>query len=210
MASEIQVARGSLAARDPNTLLDAELFWVPENISNDAEKGYRRRTDIPFDRGTLYIGRPSSLIPSEHLSDITPMPIAGERSYKGMVYRGQITSEKGIVDENGNIYKTFKYVREGDFFVFSNWAAPGGQFEKDRFKDGDILLITRASYKIAPDLSKNIGNVNAEDIDYIKINAFAGEARNIDYAPVDGLPANNVQDALTQLNNTKISYLTLI
>ena len=206
MASEIQVARGSLAARDPNTLLDAELFWVPENISNDAEKGYRRRTDIPFDRGTLYIGRPSSLIPSEHLSDITPMPIAGERSYKGMVYRGQITSEKGIVDENGNIYKTFKYVREGDFFVFSNWAAPGGQFEKDRFKDGDILLITRASYKIAPDLSKNIGNVNAEDIDYIKINAFVGEARNIDYAPVDGLPANNVQDALTQLNNTKISY----
>ena len=49
MASEIQVARGSLAARDPNTLLDAELFWVPENISNDAEKGYRRRTDPAAD-----------------------------------------------------------------------------------------------------------------------------------------------------------------
>lgn len=206
MASKIQVARGSLAARDPNTLLDAELFWVPENISNDAEKGYRRREDIPFDRGTLYIGRPSSLIPGEQPNDITPMPIAGERSYKGMVYRGEITTEIGITDKNGNIYDTFKYVRAGDYFVFRNWAAEGGQFQQDRFKDGDILLITKADYQIAPDLSKNIGNVKAEDIEYIKINAYKGDARNIDYEPVDGLEVENVQQALTYLNNVKISY----
>lgn len=206
MASKLQVARGSLAAKDPRTLLDAELFWVPENVSSDAEKGYRRRTDIPFDRGTLYIGRPSSLVPSENLNDIVPMPIAGERSYKGMVFRGYIENEIGIADGNGNIYDKFKYVRQGDFFVFRNWAVEGGQFKQDRFKDGDILLITRASYNIAPNLSTNIGNVNPEDIDYIKINTATSKASNIDFTPVDGLNSDNVQDALEYLNEVKISY----
>lgn len=205
MASKIQVARGSLNARDPRTLLDAELFWVPENVSQEGDKGFRDNTDLPFDRGTLYIGRPSSLVPSDNKSSyIEPMPIAGERSYKGMVYRGIITDQVGLYKTDGVLYDLFKYVREGDFFVFNNWAVKGGEFETKGFKDGDILLITKAVYNIAPDVTKNIGE--ATDIEYIRIHTAVPEARNVEYTPSDGMTSINVQDAIDELNFNKISY----
>lgn len=205
MASKIQVARGSLNARDPKTLLDAELFWVPSNVSQDGEKDLRDNTDLPYDTGTLYIGRPSSLVPSDNKSSyIPPMPIAGERSYKGLVYRGDITDQTGIYDANGNIYNLFKYVRVGDFFIFKNWAKKGGQFEKDGFKDGDILLITEALYDIAPDVETDVGG--AKDIKYVRIHTAAPEARNVEYTPSDGMTSDNVQDAIDELNFKKLSY----
>lgn len=198
MASEIQVSRGSLHARDPKTLLRGELFWVPTNESNNAEAGFRKNTKYPYDGGTLYIGRPSL---SEDGTYEAPMPIAGERSYKGLVYRGSITTETSTTDT------IFRFVREGDFFVFDNDAV-GGIFKTEYdFLKGDILLITNADYEIAPELD-NTNNLNigeAKNIQFIRINNSGGYAKYT-YFEGEDMVSKNVQDAINELNHDKLEY----
>ena len=193
MASEIQVTRGALHAKGPENLLPGELFWVPSNTSNLKDNAYRNDTRFPYDRGTLYIGRPS-LGSSGYEA---PIPIAGERAYKGLVFRGFLTTQTEITDE------IFTYVREGDFFIFSD-DAQGGTFKTvDDFLKGDILLITNADYDIAPDLGDNVGE--AKNITYTRVNNSGGFAKYTYYTGED-MNATNVEEAINELNLKKLQY----
>ena len=198
MASEIQVSRGSLYAKGPQNLLRGELFWVPSNNSNDSETAYRKDTNFPYDTGTLYIGRPSLGDSSTYES---PIPIAGERAYKGMVFRGYINNEERIED------KLFKFVREGDFFIFGNDAA-GGEFKEKGFVKGDILLITKADYSIAPDMKEpgqlDIGQ--SRGVQYLRLNGSGGESKYTKYSNDEHPNVTTVKMALDELYATKLEY----
>jgi hypothetical protein len=195
LASEIQVSRGSLKAKGPENLLRGELFWVPANKSNDSTNTYRKDSRFPYDTGTLYIGRPS-------LSDSNvyeaPIPIAGERAYKGMVFRGFLTDEENITDER------FKFVREGDFFIFNNDAVGGNFKDIDDFVKGDILLITNAEYDISPDLLDNVGE--ARNVEYLRFNGSGGWAKYTKYSHEEHPDVTNVKMALDELYGTKLEY----
>ena len=193
MASEIQVTRGALHAKGPENLLPGELFWVPSNTSNLKDNAYRNDTRFPYDRGTLYIGRPS--LGSDSYE--APIPIAGERAYKGLVFRGFLTTQTEITDE------IFTYVREGDFFIFND-DAQGGTFKTvDDFLKGDILLITNADYDIAPDLGDNVGE--AKNVTYTRVNNSGGFAKYTYYTGED-MDATNVEEAINELNLKKLQY----
>lgn len=194
MAVENQIARGSLHAKGPENLLRGELFWVPSNKSNDSTNAYRANTRFPYDTGTLYIGRPQ-------LNDSNvyeaPIPIAGERAYKGMVFRGFLTDQTSISDS------IFTYVREGDFFVFNNDAVEGDFKTLDDFLKGDILLITHADYDIAPDLAENVGQ--SKNVEYIRLNGSGGYAKYT-YFNGEDMSSTNVEDAINELNARKLQY----
>ena len=194
MASEIQVTRGSLHAKGPESLLPGELFWVPSNHNGLKDNEYRENPRLPYDYGTLYIGRPSLGDPEKYEA---PIPIAGERAYKGMVFRGFIKDETNIADE------LFKFVREGDFFVFDN-DAKGGTFKNEYdFLKGDILLITNADYDIAPNLGDNVGE--AKNVEFLRFNGSGGYAKYTYYTGED-MDATNVEEAINELNHKKIQY----
>ena len=195
MASEIQVSRGSLKARGPENLLRGELFWVPTNNSNDATDTYRKDPRFPYDTGTLYIGRPSL---SDSNTYEAPIPIAGERAYKGMVFRGFLTDEQNITDER------FKFVREGDFFIFNNDPTGGNFKEVDDFVQGDILLITNAEYDISPDLLDNVGE--AKNVEYLRFNGSGGWAKYTKYSHEEHPEITNVKMALDDLYGRKLEY----
>ena len=201
MASELQVARGSLRAKGPENLLRGELFWVPSNASDNSESTYRKDPRFPYDTGTLYIGRPSLTNKDGDLEDVyeNPIPIAGERAYKGMVFRGFISTEQNITDER------FKFVREGDFFIFHNDAA-GGVFKNEYgFVTGDILLITHADYDIAPDLTKNeVGE--SKNVEFIRFNGSGGEAKYTKYKNDEHPGVESVKDALDDIYIKKLEY----
>lgn len=200
MASEIQITRGSLHAKGPENLLRGELFWVPSNVSTNSENNYRANTKFPYDRGTLYIGRPSLIDTEDKNGNIryeAPIPIAGERAYKGMVFRGFLVNEKEINEE------TFRFCREGDFWIWKNHATGGTFKSADDFLKDDILLITRADYDIAPDLDENVGE--SKNIEYVRINASGGYAK-LTYFTGEDIEATNVEDAINELNRTKIEY----
>lgn len=195
MASEIQISRGSLKARGPESLLRGELFWVPSNTSNDSTNTYRKNPRFPYDTGTLYIGKPSLSEKGEYEA---PIPIAGERSYKGMVFRGFLTDEKEITDD------TFKFVREGDFFIFQNDATGGTFKDVYDFVQGDILLITHADFEITPDLLQDVGE--AHNVDFLRFNGSGGWAKYTKYENEERPGITNASQALDDLYARKIEY----
>lgn len=52
-----------------------------------------------------------------------------------MVFRGFLTDEQNITDER------FKFVREGDFFIFNNDPTGGNFKEVDDFVQGDLFFL---------------------------------------------------------------------
>lgn len=204
MASELQISRGSLSARDPHSLLEAELFWVPNNASNNTENNGLIDEKRPFSKGDLYIGRPS--LGKDRTTYEEPLLIAGEKAGKALTYRGELTTELNILDDR------FKYVRTGDFFVFNNDANKAtviqlGDFAspENDFLKGDILLITHADYDIAPNYVN--GHGESYNIQFIRINCSGGYAK---YTYFDNsqneMASKNVQDAIDELNHNKVSY----
>lgn len=190
----IQASRGSLKARSASDLDRGELFWVAKNVSANAETGYRSNTSFPYDEGTLYIGMPSLGDSPEN-----PIPIAGARAYKSMVFRGYISSQTSLTDD------LFKFARAGDFWIFSNNAV-GGDFLKADYRRNDVLLITNADYSLEADIdSGDIGQ--AKNLAATKLQCSGGDSRNVDYTGDEDLTGiTKVSDALDYLNYHKISY----
>ena len=202
MASRIQIARGSLSAflNSGQQLIQGELFWQAKNNSNNAETGFRDNPNRPWDEGTLYIGHPHlSEDGNGHPLNEMPLPIAGARAFKGLVYRGTLSEQQSLYINETEIGDTFKYVRTGDFFIFAN-NAKGGEF-KDvyDFRKNDILLVTYAEYDISTGLASNI--------QITKIDCSGGDAyqTRFDNTNTD-FEADNVQDALEELEYEKLSY----
>ena len=198
MASKIQLSRGSLKAYGVDNLARGELFWVPNNVSNNSENDYRKDTELPWDEGTLYVGWPSLEGQSEGLQ--LPLAIGGSRAYKSLNYKRTIT--KNVHDITDPM---FDYVREGDFFIFEEDAGGGAFRDHNNFKKEDILLIIKADYDIAADGVKDIGK--AKNVDYIKIRTGSGDASAITFDKTNtNFDADNVQSALEELEYEKLSY----
>lgn len=197
MATKIQVSRGSLHARGVNDLLRGELFYVPANANNDKDKGFKDNPNFPWDEGTLYIGNPT--LNPDGKPD-APIAIAGARAYKSLVYQGQLSKTvKDISDP------AFTHVRTGDFFIFKEDPEEGRFFEEG-FRSGDLLVITSAQYPIAPDIANGEPDTSS-NIAYTRITGSAGEAKNVHYDDSKtNLNVNNVQDAIDNLANNKITY----
>jgi hypothetical protein len=200
MASKIQLSRGSLKAYGANKLARGELFWVPNNTSNNSETNYRDDINLPWDEGTLYVGWPSL---EEGGTSQQPLAIGGSRAYKSLNYKGKIT--KDIQDKSD---PKFDYVREGDFFIFDEDAV-GGEFLG--FKKEDILLVIHAEYNIEADGNDDIGKVNKDTLSYIKIRTGSGDASAITFDNKGtNFAADNVQSALEELEYEKLSYRGII
>lgn len=198
MASKIQLSRGSLKAYGVDNLARGELFWVPNNVSNNSENDYRKDTELPWDEGTLYVGWPSLEGESEGLQ--LPLAIGGSRAYKSLNYKRTIT--KNVHDITDPM---FDYVREGDFFIFEEDAGGGVFRDHNNFKKEDILLIIKADYDIAADGVNDIGKAN--NVDYIKIRTGSGDASAITFDKTNtNFDADNVQSALEELEYEKLSY----
>lgn len=189
MASRIQIARGAINVRGPD-LLKGELFWQERNVSNNKETDYKESSNLAWDEGTLYIGHPSV---SSMSNSESPIPIAGVRTFKALVHRGQLTTQEDIYDS------TFKYVREGDFYIFKNNASDGVFKYTDDFRKNDILLITYADF--------NQVTGEATNVLYTKIDCSGGDAYQTRFNNTDtDFVATNVQDALEELEYEKLSY----
>lgn len=212
MASRIQIARGKLASFKTQNLLEGEMFWVNKNTSQDSETSYRARASHAYDEGTLYIGRPS--LNPESSTKEQPIPIAGARTFKALVQRGNLTKQTSLKDD------VFWYVKKGDFFIWAN-DAPTGEFGKYLvdgkkgidFRKGDILLITNADYNIEadpedaakPDIGKSF------NVQYTRIKTGSGDAYQTDFDNSNNdFTSNNVQDALEELEWEKLSYRGII
>lgn len=203
MASRIEIARGSLSAFLGNgqALVPGELFWQAKNDSANAETGFKDIASRPWDEGTLYIGNPHLFEDDNHRPIAEgPLPIAGTRTFKSLVYKGLLTTQKDIFLPNGTIGDTFLYVRTGDFYIFANDAEEGGAFKSVAdFRKNDILLITNADFDMATGLSSNI--------QYTKIDCSGGDAYQTRFNNENtNFVADNVQDALTELEYEKLSY----
>ena len=202
MASRIEIARGSLSAflENGQQLIPGELFWQAKNNSNNSETGFRENTGYPWDEGTLYIGHPHLREDANgHPIDEKPLPIAGTRAFKSLVFKGKLSEQLGINITADTIGDTFKYVRTGDFFIFEN-DAKGGEFKNVYdFRKNDILLVTNADFDIATGLSSNI--------QITKIDCSGGDAYQTRFDNTNNnFKATNVQDALDELEYEKLSY----
>lgn len=198
MASKIQLSRGSLKAYGVDKLARGELFWVPNNVSNNSENDYRKDTELPWDEGTLYVGWPS--LEGESEDSQLPLAIGGSRAYTSLNYKGKIS--KSVHDINDPM---FDYVRVGDFFIFEEDAGGGDFRDHNNFKKEDILLIIKADYDIAADGVNDIGK--AKTVDYIKIRTGSGDASAITFDKTNtNFDADNVQSALEELEYEKLSY----
>ena len=197
MASRIQVARGSLDLRKDH-LIEGELFWQGRNISNNTETDFKENPSFAWDEGTLYIAKPSLRGPQSNGNNLVPdneepIPIAGARAFKGLVWRGDLTAQQSIEDS------TFKYVRTGDFYVFKNDAVEGIFKNVDDFRKNDILLITYADFDISTGLASNIT--------YTKIDCSGGDAYQTRFNnTTNDFEATDVQSAIEELEYEKLSY----
>lgn len=200
MASKIQISRGSLNAYGAKNLARGELFWVPNNTSNNSETDYRKETDLPWDEGTLYVGWPS--LDGENSQQ--PLAIGGSRAYKSLNYKGLVPKTVHSIEHD-----MFDYVREGDFFIFEEDAIEGDFKHRNIFKKEDIILIVKAEYDIEANGSTDVGK--AKNVDYIKIRTGSGDAQAItfDNEHTD-FYADNVQTALEELEYEKLSYRGII
>lgn len=196
MASKIQLSRGSLKAYGANNLARGELFWVPNNTSNNSETDYRKETDLPWDEGTLYVGWPSL----EGEDSQLPLAIGGSRAYKSLNFKGYINKNIHSIE-----HSMFDYVREGDFFIFDEDAGGGTFKTHNDFKEEDILLIIKAEYDIEADGITDVGK--AKSVDYIKIRTGSGDADAITFDNTNtDFASDNIQSALEELEYEKLSY----
>lgn len=197
MASRIQIARGSLDLRKDH-LIDGELFWQGRNTSNNAETNFKENPALAWDEGTLYIAKPSLRGPHTDGNVVVPdneepIPIAGARAFKGLVYKGDLVSQENISD------LTFQYVRTGDFYIFKNDAVNGTFKEVDDFRKNDILLVTYADFDIITGLASNIT--------YTKIDCSGGDAYQTRFDNTNNnFEATDVQSAIEELEYEKLSY----
>lgn len=184
MASLIQISRGSLP-KLISGLVEGQLFWQARNTGGNPL--------LPTDEGTLYIGRPD-------LNGGAPIPIGGSRSYRGMVYRGQLSGSAKLTD------LIFATAREGDFWVFGGQPPNNSYFNLNGdFRKDDILLVT--SSVIVPDTGKVHITGGVPDIAFIKISTSGGRAIDTSFDNTGtSFTATNVQDALKELDLEKLSY----
>lgn len=189
MPSIIQPSRGELHVRK-DKLANGELFWQGRNISNNIDTDFKEFPALAWDEGTLYIAKPS-VFRNPDIEE--PIPIAGARTYKSLVHRGLLTTQKEISEA------TFKYVREGDFYVFKN-DATGGQFKNtDDFRKNDLLLITHADFDLKTGVASNVT--------YVKIDCSGGDAYQTRFNNENSnFKATDVESALKELEYEKLSY----
>lgn len=200
MASKIQLSRGSLGAYGAHNLARGELFWVPNNTSNNSENNYREDISLPWDEGTLYVGWPSL---EEGGVSKQPLAIGGSRAYKSLNYKGKITKDVQSISD-----PKFDYVREGDFFIFEE-DATDGEFKNQTFKKEDILLVTHAEYDIEANGLEDIGK--SKNVTYTKIRTGSGDASAITFDNENtNFESKNVQSALEELEYEKLSYRGVI
>lgn len=198
MASKLQITRGDLKGKQSSKqkLLPAELFWQARTSDSDNKDD----RFIRWDEGTLYIGRPSLNLDK---TDEKAIPIAGARSYLALSHKGFLSEETSIQN------KIFSHSRVGDLYTFETDAKSGLFKNSDDFRKDDMLLVL----DIGGDA--NIDSVTGEIIDqslikYKRINASGGYAKNVYFKNGEsnwsGFDADNVQDALLELNHQKAQY----
>lgn len=197
MASKLQLTRGDLTGKQESTskLIPAELFWQARTSDSDNKDDRFSK----WDEGTLFIGRPSLNLDK---TEEKPIPIAGARSYISLVHRGFLSDETSIQAA------TFKHAQVGDLYTFSNDAKSGLFKNSDDFRKDDLLLIL----DIGDDnVDATTGEIKDQAlIRYKRINASGGYADDVYFhnngENWPGFDANNVQDALLELNYQKVQY----
>ena len=185
MPSSIKLSRGNIT-KVPSGLAEGQLFWQARNLGVNPS--------LPFDEGTLFIGRPDLSATAQ------PIAMGGYRSMLGMVFRGYAQATANISDE------LFCHAQVGDFWIFSEKPAIGSYFSTNGdFRKDDIILITAST---RDQLSGKVAVQNGvPQITFIKICASGGRALDTSFDNSGtNFTSNNVQDALKELELEKLSY----
>lgn len=197
MASISEIARGNLGVKIGKGFGQAELFWE----ARTSDSAYKSINHSKWNEGTLWIGRPSL---NGSPSDEPPVPIAGYRINSGLVLKGYLSKEADISDS------VFMHAHIGDFWIFKTDAEQEGQFKKEEFRAGDILLVVNTPLS---EIDNTTGEWDADQrskIEYVKIGIATGYADDIVFKDGDHnwyqFDSDNVQDALLEHQIEKLQY----